>query len=306
MRLLQGILLSLAIHLFLLWGSQFLPVPSRHETERIEIAVLPASPVPHAKTGPDKNIVRQTVLPNELLTQNNEEAHFFSAERQRVKKQMRASQSGMTANRGADQAATSARETSRPSSQQKNTNLLDLAKERTRPNGGLTVPQAHRTESASAPWQGLPPGFSTVGESLPQELEVGSFTSLNTDRYLFYSFYSRIEELIRWNWENAVKRTIQTTPRSQFQRNLRSQWVTQIEIQLQPNGQFHRALLLKSSSLQGFDDSAIAAFVRAQTFPNPPREMVEDDGLIHLQYQFTVDYTPRAIVEKPDHARGVE
>ena len=43
---------------------------------------------------------------------------------------------------------------------------------------------------------------------MPKEITVGSFTALNTDRYLYYSFYARIEELIRFRWESAVRQAM--------------------------------------------------------------------------------------------------
>jgi hypothetical protein len=46
--------------------------------------------------------------------------------------------------------------------------------------------------------------------------------------------------------------------------------------------------MLKGSGIQGFDDAAKNAFLKAGFFPHPPREIINEDGLIILKYIFTV------------------
>jgi hypothetical protein len=41
------------------------------------------------------------------------------------------------------------------------------------------------------------------------------------------------------------------------------------------------------------DRAAVAAFSEANYFPNPPKEMAEKDGRIHLKYAFVVVGTSR-------------
>ncbi|PWU12519.1 MAG: hypothetical protein C5B49_16110, partial [Bdellovibrio sp.] len=142
------------------------------------------------------------------------------------------------------------------------------------------------------------PLLSTVSQDLPKEVEIGSFTALNTDRLLYYSFYARIEELIRDNWESAVHSTIEKTPREKFEASLQSVWNTDLEILLRPDGKFHKALLLKGAGIDGFDWAAMDAFSSAKMFPNPHKEMIESDGLVHLRYRFSVHFNPRALVRR--------
>lgn len=295
MRILQGILLSLGVHLLLVWSSQFLPPPEafQAERERIEFEVVENPRDPSRDLG---QVVRQPLVPDDLLVQDNDDQTFLSERRQRVREQRRAARSGQTENRA--QAGTTQPQGDPEAAQRppKAPDLFNLAPRD--PNEVVErrrEPETRRQGQRRPTGDGianLPPGFSTVGETLPRELEVGSFTSLNTDRYLFYSFFMRIEELIRYNWESYVKDTINRTPRSEFLKQTGEFWVTHVEIQLKPNGEFYRALLLKSSGIQGFDYAAVDAFSQARRFPNPPAEMVEDDGLIHLKYSFTVHYRP--------------
>lgn len=293
MRFLQGLLLSLGIHGLLVWGSQFLPAPESFQTqnERIEFEVVDRTP-----SQIQGQVIRQPMVPDDSLTEQSEDPlRFLSERRQSVRKQMRAEQSGKTENRAPNPNRSARRPARQPSVQ--NRDLFQLPPRPLRDPDGIAATQ--QRQQNSLPRLDLPTGFSTVGESLPRELEVGSFTSLNTDRYLFYSFFMRVEDLIRYNWESYVKDTINRTPRQAFLAQNRDTWVTNVEIQLRPDGQFHRAYLLKGSGISGFDWAAVDAFSRARFFPNPPQEMVESDGLIRLKYSFAVQYRPTALGSAP-------
>jgi TonB family protein len=138
-------------------------------------------------------------------------------------------------------------------------------------------------------------GFSTVGESLPTDVKVGSFTALNTDRYLYYTFYARIEELVRYRWESRVMDTINGFDRGTMMSAGNRNWITHVEFLLDRTGLLKSAVILKESGIQRFDLAAVNAFKEARIFPNPPQEMVKDDGMIHLRFTFNVNYRPATL-----------
>ncbi len=57
---------------------------------------------------------------------------------------------------------------------------------------------------------------------------------------------------------------------------------------------------MKESGLKSFDQAAVQAFAQARMFPNPPEDMIESDGLIHLKYSFQVHYEPKVLVKSRD------
>jgi TonB family protein len=134
---------------------------------------------------------------------------------------------------------------------------------------------------------------STVGESLPDDVSVGDFTALNTDQYQFYTFYARVEDLVRYRWESHVRNAIDYFDRRAVVKNISQKtWITQIEFLIDPNGHLKKAILLKESGIALFDQSSVRAFEDAKVFPNPPKEMVQSDGFIHLRYSFHVYFNP--------------
>ena len=143
------------------------------------------------------------------------------------------------------------------------------------------------------------PGMSTVGELLPEDLKIGNFTALNTDRFIYYTFYARVEEAIRHRWVRYVKAAIysgQVPPSNDSFR-------TRLEIVLDPKGQFINGFIHDSSGSQSLDQAPLYAFREAERIPNPPREMVQSDGTIRLHYFFQVDKTPQRPVQGQDRSR---
>jgi outer membrane biosynthesis protein TonB len=53
---------------------------------------------------------------------------------------------------------------------------------------------------------------------------------------------------------------------------------------------------MKESGVVPFDASAVRAFQEAAVFPNPPQEMIQEDGFIHLKFAFTVNFRPPTLV----------
>lgn len=280
MRLILTLILSLKIHFLLIWLSARIPSPDAfNQQAQIEIELLKPS------TNKPGQVVRQTEVPKHLVRKTLEDKVALLSERsQRVAEQTRAALSGQTANRSQN-SNKRAIELPRP---QQNKKDFDPFAEMSRSN----LPRGQDARMPS--FDQLNPGISTVGEALPNEISIGQFTALNTDRYLFYSFFARIEDLIRYRWEASVRLALQNSRRSQFGVGQKA-WVTQLEIELSPEGHFKAANILKPSGIRSFDQAAASSFAQAKFFPNPPKEMVEDDGVIRLKYAFEVQVDPRLV-----------
>lgn len=247
----------------------------------------------------DKNtqqIVRQAQVPESQIDKSSKDkARFLSANSQRVLLETKARLSGKTENN-----------LSTPKYQQEiiqkklaqiQNELKDL-KDIKDQEGTLEVQTLNgKKKSDYRPLELYPKnqkyGVSTFGETVPEDISVGDFTALNTDQFQFYTFYARIEDLVRFRWETKVREAIDQLNRYQALKNIsQTQWVSQLEFQIDDKGILRKALLLKESGISRFDQAAILAFQDARVFPNPPKEMLKEDGLIHLRYSFQVNYSP--------------
>lgn len=245
--------------------------------ETIEISLDDEAQILDALTPNKKQIVRQAVAPEQLKAPEDDNlARFLSEKKQRVRDETQAAANGMTANRS-KQGGKSNREEARPDKD--GYQPMDISQQ---------LQEMNRFEH----------GTSSIGESMPHDVKVGSFTALNTDRYLYYTFYARMEELIRFRWETRVQHAINTLDRLTLASIGDRNWVTHVEFLLDRHGVLQKALIMKESGIRAFDSAAINAFRDARMFPNPPQEMLQEDGYIHIKFGFTVNYNPPALVNR--------
>ena len=255
MRIVLAIFISLMIHIFLKWGASFIPVEPPRPHD-VEVTLIENSQI---ETTPAKikKPIQQFVRDTNVFSENIKE-----------KKQARFKSRE-------DRQVEEEVQASRSGLTQNNLKDLNLDKEL---QGDL--------------FRGGP---SAVGEKLPNDIKVGRFTALNTEKYTYYSFFSRIEELIRFGWEQSVELAIQNLQGSPLPYNRNDEWVTQVEILLDAKGEFQAGQILKGSGIASFDRAAISSFAQARMFPNPPKDLVEKDQMIRLKYAFYVKFKPRVI-----------
>ena len=142
-------------------------------------------------------------------------------------------------------------------------------------------------------FMGLEKGDSTVGESLPDDIKFGEFTALNTDRNLFYSFYSRMEEVVRPPWVRYARAALYSYETGARKLTGHETWATKVEILLDRNGNYVKAVIHEGSGVTTLDVAPVDAFRSAHQFPHPPAEMVKADGFIHIYCMFTVSVAPQ-------------
>lgn len=293
MPVIRAVLISVLVH-FLLMGTVIWIAPKFQlpEPETIEVELTPEAQIMQALKPKEQQVVRQAIVPEKMkLPEDDTLAKFLSEQKQRVKEETRAAQSGMTTNRS-NQAAVSEPKKPTPTQAQRARNSeshpsmdkdgfkeVDISKD---------LQEMNRFNE----------GMSTIGETMPNEMKVGSFTALNTDRYLFYTFYARMEELVRYRWESRVQQAIDRFDRLTLVNAGNRNWVTHIEFLLDKNGYLRQSLIMKSSGIPAFDAAAVNAFRDAKVFPNPPPEMVQEDGYIHIKFSFTVNYAPPVLVNR--------
>ncbi|MEN0058875.1 MAG: TonB family protein [Bdellovibrio sp.] len=292
MPVIRAILFSSFFH-FLLIGLVIWLVPKLdlEPTQTIEVALYPEGQILEALTPKKQQVVRQALVPDKLKAPEDESlARFLSEQKQRVREETRARQTGMTANRNNQEGpshSTPPTPTTLTAEQQKSSDDIS-------DDGYRTVDITKDLQEMNRFNQ----GFSTVGENMPRDMKIGSFTALNTDRYLFYTFYARMEELVRYRWESRVQQAIHTFDRVTLAGTGNRNWVTHVEFLLDKEGVLKSALIMKESGIPPFDAAAINAFKEARIFPNPPPEMVQDDGFIHVKFSFTVNFSPPALVNR--------
>ena len=317
---------SIAVHLVLALLISRVPVPDHPIVKQpsyvdlLETPELPTRPLQTSKD--DQQFVRKAQAPQNLLTDEDKKARFASEDDQNVIEERKARENGMTTNRANDgrreeqqysqgrQRQPGKRSTARNKLNFAPEPLLERAKEQLKIEGseygdvkvGGVVerkPAQAGDDGESRPLQfpgvaSAEQGTSTLGEALPDSIEFGDFTALNTDRHTYYAFYARMEEQTRHRWEAYARAAIfDATPEVRDQLTRKEYWTTKLEIILDREGRFQRAIIRESSGLRTLDAAPVQAFRDAYQFPNPPEGLVKDDGLIHIMYAFSVNISSR-------------
>jgi hypothetical protein len=127
---------------------------------------------------------------------------------------------------------------------------------------------------------------------LPPDIEIGDIQALNTDYNVFFSFYNRMAEKVVYPWALNVVSGFDKMKATGQLGNQRKAWATIVEVILDKDGNLVSTQPLQLAGDWEIDNAPLRAFKQAKTFPNPPAEMVEDDGYIHIRYKFLVYYNP--------------
>lgn len=277
---------------------------SRHATyvELLDKPELPARP--HQPPRAEKNFVRKVDVPEKLISREKHQARFASAEELSVIEETRARATDMTANRSNEASGPPARQrktaakNARSKLDLRPRSALEKVQEELRKSGdgdillARSIKREEKTgttaESLMPSFGGLEKGISTFGESVPDDVKFGELTALNTDRHLFYTFYARMEEKIRFRWVTYARAAVYSLGADPRKATGRDIWVTKLEVLLDRDGHYQRSILHSSSGIRSLDQAPLQAFRDAGQFPNPPQEMIKDDGLIHIYYSFSV------------------
>jgi len=323
MRYFRGLTISLGLHILIAFLLAMGPQDSfeprlktrQNFVELLEKPELPRRPRQRPRNAEKKQIVRSVDIPEELLTNEKKKTDFASEEDRYVLEEQRARLIDQSKNRGGG-----VRPSRNPKSTKGNTarKKLDFtpesALERTQremaeqfKDGEVRIGGFDGSEDASESGKkldpfhnmaGVEPGLSTFGEVVPDTIKFGDFTALNTDRHLFYSFYSRMEEKIRGRWVAYARAVVYNSPAEFHRPGGKSVWTTKLEVILDSEGRFERAVLMEPSGSPALDSAPVQAFKEAYQFPNPPKEMIGKDGKIHISYAFSVNVTATRYAER--------
>ncbi|RYZ77020.1 MAG: hypothetical protein EOP05_03210 [Proteobacteria bacterium] len=323
MRYFRAFIYSLIVHIvallvFWLMADNNAQLPTKNPAPTV-VELLETPELPRRPSQPplnEKQFVRKADIPTELKTNEKRDKRFASEEEQYVLEERQARASGMTANRSASSSEQGQpRPDSKPQPQAKNesrSKSLDVKPESPLKRfaekelvGGLgDVAQKAEdqkkkiVENSGKPldfsrFGSIERGVSTTGEQLPDDIKFGDFTALNTDRHLYYSFYARIEQMIRPRWVNYARAVVYNLENGHEVVEGRATWTTKLEVILDKKGTFQKALLHEGSGVKSLDSAPVQAFRDAMQFPNPPQEMVKEDGTIRIYYAFSVNLVPR-------------
>lgn len=123
-------------------------------------------------------------------------------------------------------------------------------------------------------------------------MEEGDGTFLNTREWRYASFFNRIKDSVgvQWHPGDEIRRRDPTGEVYAWKDRH-----TLLSVTLDADGRVADISVARSSGVDFLDREAMAAFERAQPFPNPPRGLADADGHIQFEFGFFLEVGTRGL-----------
>jgi protein TonB len=122
-----------------------------------------------------------------------------------------------------------------------------------------------------------------------KNVPTGMQTLLSTREFVYFSYYNRIKDKLRQYWEPKIKEKMERVVRQGRMIASTNDKITRVVILLDERGTLVRVQVIGPSGTKDLDDAAVEAFRAAAPFPNPPKGIVEPDGLIRIRWDFILE-----------------
>ena len=125
-----------------------------------------------------------------------------------------------------------------------------------------------------------------VGGPAPDHVEgveEGDSTFLNTREWKYATFFNRVKRSVARTWDPISVLRVRDPTGNVYAWKDR---VTLLSVVLREDGSIADMWVERSSGVDFLDREAMAAFERAQPFPNPPRGLMDERGLIQFSFGF--------------------
>ncbi len=119
------------------------------------------------------------------------------------------------------------------------------------------------------------------------ELEEGEGTFLNSREFKFAGFFNRMKRGVSQHW-NPVGEYRRRDPTGNIYGQLTR--VTVLQVTLNADGKVKELTVTRSSGLDFLDNEAVQAFKRAEPFQNPPKGLVNGEGIISFPFAFSLEF----------------
>ena len=121
-------------------------------------------------------------------------------------------------------------------------------------------------------------------DRLPEDIAVGADTLLNTDEYVYASFFNRLKAEVGPRWEPMIQRVLDDSRK----RLGDGDYITQTRFVCDRAGNIESVEILRRSGVALFDDAAEQALLQTRRVMNPPQAFLELDGRFRFKLGFEV------------------
>ena len=120
-----------------------------------------------------------------------------------------------------------------------------------------------------------------------EDIEEGDETLLNTREFKYASFFSRLKTKVGPIWHSKINHEIRRRDPTR-KVYLTKKRTTVLSVSLGRDGKLIDTKVVKSSGVNFIDRAAIFSFQNGAPFPNPPKGMVNGDGVLFIKFGFVI------------------
>lgn len=313
-----GLLLSLLIHLGMVLSSFVLPKLFPPKSEKIELSYLSADDLKKLSELQKKPDVTKQIVEQSDKALNDEldpQAKFLSAHNQVVKKQTVSENHGEFKNRSQKQTQVESKAEKKTAQNQEKPSdpkaIQELAKkdlQKFMPQMNYEKMVADKMEqeklfdqtrnSAAAANPALQQNQNSFASQASQasqtndylkDVDKGNETLLSTREFVYYTFYNRIRQQLNQYWGGKVREKLADMFKQGRSIASTDDRITKLLIVLDRKGILVKVQVLSNSGVRDLDEAAIDAFRAAAPFPNPPKGIVDADGMIKIRWDFILE-----------------
>lgn len=285
-----AILLALLVHLVLLLSKFSWPVLAPTPPPRVDIQQIDPNKLEQIRKAWKRDLL---ISKNQAKSETApEDARFESDRNIRVEKETRAAQTDVLPKPGSageandrERSQSGSNEAAKSATRAKAAPKLSslgipiLKRSAFEPEQDVDAREAERAARESARAHGSRGADQTV---LDKRLMVGAENMLNAVESRYYSFYSRLYSAVAPIWQSRIREV-------PYRRNIPpGDYTTQVEVILDQQGNLVRVNLLQNSAITEFDRAAIDSWYRIGRFPNPPKDLLDNRGIVRTGWTFTV------------------
>jgi TonB family protein len=215
------------------------------------------------------------LTPNKETAQEKPNNSRYMSDKNRVyERQQRSMHTDVLPQRGLDQVQTPDQVSDEQSAKQESATSFPIH------NMGINPFESLRSQPMQSTSQ-RPAGLQSLDQTiLDNSLSMGSEQMIDSQESIYYSFFSRMYEKTAPIWKRRIH--------AQMHSAMPGVYITQIEVVLDSKGHVKDVHVIKPSGHQGFDMAAHECWHAAESFPNPPKGLIDSNGEIRKRVTFQV------------------
>lgn len=124
-----------------------------------------------------------------------------------------------------------------------------------------------------------------------EKVEVGETTMLNTHEFKFYSYFSRMRLMVHRVWIDRIQGVAFKSWMTGRQLASDVTHETQLVIVLDGEGKILDIIVQKSCGVDALDKASIESFLESGPFPNPPKDLLQNEKHFKITWSFFVNVT---------------